>query len=121
MIGAFKKVIGKEGFLAFWKGNGTSVVHRFPYSAMNFAMFEYTKRFFITMLGENDGDVAYHQMGLIRFISGAVAGATATATCYPLDLVRTRLTTQVANTRQNYNGILHALYRIAKDEGFFGL
>lgn len=26
--------------LAFWKGNMTSVVHRFPYSGINFYAFE---------------------------------------------------------------------------------
>eukprot|EP00614_Pseudopedinella_elastica_P013392 CAMPEP_0172587800 /NCGR_PEP_ID=MMETSP1068-20121228/6810_1 /TAXON_ID=35684 /ORGANISM="Pseudopedinella elastica, Strain CCMP716" /LENGTH=114 /DNA_ID=CAMNT_0013382945 /DNA_START=9 /DNA_END=349 /DNA_ORIENTATION=- len=35
-----RKVLGKEGFLAFWKGNGTAVIHRFPYSAINFHVYE---------------------------------------------------------------------------------
>mmetsp|Transcript_15536 Transcript_15536/g.20164 ORF Transcript_15536/g.20164 Transcript_15536/m.20164 type:complete len:383 (+) Transcript_15536:43-1191(+) len=122
MIGAFRKVVGKEGFLAFWKGNGTSVVHRFPYSAINFTIFESSKLFLISLFGYKKLEVvASDKMGLIRFISGAIAGGTATATCYPLDLVRTRLTTQVAETPQHYNGIVHALVRIARDEGFRGL
>jgi hypothetical protein len=37
---AFMKVIEREGFLSFWKGNGVSVIHRFPYSAINFVCFE---------------------------------------------------------------------------------
>ena len=32
---------------------------------------------------------------LSRFIAGGVAGTTACIACYPLDLVRTRLTTQL--------------------------
>ena len=32
MVSGLRKIVGKEGFLAFWKGNMTSVVHRFPYS-----------------------------------------------------------------------------------------
>ena len=30
----------EEGFRAFWKGNLVSIIHRFPYSAINFAMYE---------------------------------------------------------------------------------
>jgi hypothetical protein len=28
LLAGLQKVVGKEGVLAFWKGNGTSVVHR---------------------------------------------------------------------------------------------
>ena len=38
---------------------------------------------------------------------------------YPLDLVRTRLAAQT--TVKHYNGLFHALYTIAKDEGVTGL
>ncbi|RLN57895.1 hypothetical protein BBJ29_005862 [Phytophthora kernoviae] len=41
--GAFTKVLKNEGALAFWKGNGASVLHRFPYSAVNFFTFEMVK------------------------------------------------------------------------------
>ncbi|CAM9853892.1 unnamed protein product, partial [Phaeothamnion confervicola] len=43
MIAGMRKVVQREGFFAFWKGNGTSVLHRFPYSAINFAVFERAK------------------------------------------------------------------------------
>lgn len=82
-------------------------------------------------------------------MAGAAAGGVATTFCYPLDLIRTRLTTQLSSvhvhpysiahtlnthqsafeiiiTHQNnqashYNGIMHALLRITKEEGIFGL
>jgi len=28
LLAGLQKVVGKEGVLAFWKGNGTSVMHR---------------------------------------------------------------------------------------------
>jgi hypothetical protein len=40
-----EQVVGKEGFLAFWKGNLTSVIHRFPYSAINFHCYESCVRY----------------------------------------------------------------------------
>ena len=33
-------ILKKEGLRAFWKGNLTSVIHRFPYSAINFTLYE---------------------------------------------------------------------------------
>jgi len=39
-----KKVVEREGVFAFWKGNGTSVLHRFPYSAINFYVYEKVSR-----------------------------------------------------------------------------
>lgn len=35
-IGIWKE----EGLKAFWKGNLTSIIHRFPYSAINFSVYE---------------------------------------------------------------------------------
>ena len=54
------------------------------------------------------------------FVSGAFAGATATVACYPIDLVRTRLATQL-NTDIRYTGIRHAVQRISAEEGMLGL
>ena len=81
-----KHVTRTEGFLAFWKGNLTSVLHRFPYSAINFATYESAKR---VMAG-----AGYEESGLTRLVCGAYAGGVACAAAYPLDLVRTRLVIQ---------------------------
>jgi len=40
ILDAGKKIISREGYPAFWKGNGTSCLHRFPYSAINFYVYE---------------------------------------------------------------------------------
>ncbi len=44
----------REGFLSFWKGNGVSVIHRFPYSAINFWCFENFQNTFSIMFGSKD-------------------------------------------------------------------
>ncbi|TYZ57044.1 hypothetical protein PybrP1_000012 [[Pythium] brassicae (nom. inval.)] len=116
VFGAFTKVLKNEGALAFWKGNGASVLHRFPYSAVNFFTFESVKTAII----------AYHHpifsenSWTTQFVSGAVAGATATIACYPIDLIRTRLATQL-NSDIRYHGIRHAAQRIRAEEGVRGL
>ena len=40
MIRTCRSIYKEEGLRAFWKGNLTSIIHRFPYSAINFSMFE---------------------------------------------------------------------------------
>ncbi|RHZ06328.1 hypothetical protein DYB26_010135, partial [Aphanomyces astaci] len=57
---------------------------------------------------------------LTRFVSGAVAAATSTTVCYPIDLIRTRLITQLDNNIR-YRGISHAFHRIRAEEGTRGL
>ena len=40
LLQAFQQVIRREGFKALWKGNGVTIVHRLPYSAVNFWAYE---------------------------------------------------------------------------------
>ncbi|KAG7396688.1 Hydrogenosomal carrier protein [Phytophthora boehmeriae] len=116
VTGAFTKVLKNEGALAFWKGNGASVLHRFPYSAVNFFTFEMVKNGIIAQNHPAFTDSSWMTM----FASGALAGATATVACYPIDLIRTRLATQL-NSDIRYTGIRHAVQRISAEEGFLGL
>jgi hypothetical protein len=81
---AFCISFGKKVYLALWKGNFTSVLHRFPYSAINFTVFEKSRDLVIDQFG-------YADSSLVRFGCGAVAGTVACVCCYPLDLLRTRL------------------------------
>jgi solute carrier family 25 phosphate transporter 23/24/25/41 len=37
---AFSQIIRQEGLKALWKGNGVTIVHRLPYSAVNFWAYE---------------------------------------------------------------------------------
>jgi hypothetical protein len=64
-------------------------LHRFPYSAINFAVFEAMNDYLARTTNQRDTPAN-------RFVSGAASGAAACFVCYPLDLVRTRLT--VANS-----------------------
>jgi len=112
-----------EGILSFWRGNFTSVLHRFPYSAINFGVYEKARAMMGTVVEETP---------LVRFCSGALAGGIATVACYPLDLIRTRLVVQspsdssAAKSSKNatiarYNSINHALKTVFLNEGTKGL
>mmetsp|Transcript_24540 Transcript_24540/g.22295 ORF Transcript_24540/g.22295 Transcript_24540/m.22295 type:complete len:351 (+) Transcript_24540:38-1090(+) len=129
LLSAMKRIISEEGFLAFWKGNLTSVLHRFPYSAINFSVFELTKELLLELSSKKEETLS------IRLISGAVGGGVACSVCYPLDLIRTRLTvdsrplhTTVKSNQQfsttpaiKQAGIVRTFADILRNEGFFGL
>lgn len=153
-----RKIVERGGMLSLWRGNMTSVLHRFPYSAINFYMYENT----LDLLSNNahrnsdcsdDDDVPETGRQLVRrvtklildddescdqqqqqavpikryedtsalhkFTAGAVAGVSAVTACYPLDLVRTRLTTELEG-REHYRGITDAFTKIYRSEGVAG-
>lgn len=142
--GGFEKIIERGGLTSLWKGNMTSVLHRFPYSAINFFVYENSldfitgihrrreektetasnlaRRFTHTFEeskrrrpSSSDDTLAIH-----KFIAGALAGTAAVVGCYPLDLIRTRLTTELEG-REHYRGIGDAFKKIYAEEGFLGL
>lgn len=39
----FQSIYRQEGIMSFWKGNLTAIIHRFPYSGVNFAMYDLMK------------------------------------------------------------------------------
>jgi hypothetical protein len=138
--GGLSKIVERGGIVSLWKGNGTSCLHRFPFSAINFFCYEGM----LDILNgpqrlsdeeedsssssssscnnnnnnnNNKGDVSTFS----RLVAGAVAGTTACVACYPLDLVRTRLTTQLDGQPAHYRGISDAFRKIVSSEGYIGL
>lgn len=180
LAGGVRKILERGGFLSMWRGNMTSVLHRFPYSAINFYVYENaldilsqqqrvreqeaeTQRQLVRRMthilhqedddengdhdaelnssNNNHGAVSYlqrtvHKMNtrssaatqrrsfedtpaLHKFTAGAVAGTIACTACYPLDLVRTRLTTELEGA-EHYRGIVDAFRKIYATEGLRG-
>ncbi|KAL8152736.1 hypothetical protein V2J09_010496 [Rumex salicifolius] len=88
------RIVNEEGFRAFWKGNMVTIIHRLPYSAVNFYAYEHFKKLLHSFPGlKNDGVYAGKSVAL-HFVSGGLAGITSAGATYPLDLVRTRLAAQ---------------------------
>jgi solute carrier family 25 phosphate transporter 23/24/25/41 len=156
-----RKIIDRGGFFSLWRGNATSVLHRFPYSAINFYVYEHTldalsvaastaaataaakprhemtetqgqlvRRMTRVLMSEEIEEEdkerrVYSRQeleetpALHKFLAGATAGSIACLGCYPLDLVRARLTTEMEGTR-HYNGMIDAFRKITKTEGLMG-
>lgn len=171
LAGGVRKIVERGGFFSLWRGNMTSVLHRFPYSAINFYVYENaldiltlsqqqreleeeveTQRQLMRRVTQilhydndnedddrdNDDHVAAvvpvrnqrrspsrHRRSfedtpaLHKFTAGALAGTVACTACYPLDLVRTRLTTELEGA-EHYRGIVDAFTKIFKAEGLAG-
>lgn len=96
-----------------------TIVHRLPYSGINFFVYE---RLMVALSagrpGRHRDDPSVTAVGN-RLLAGAAAGTLACAATYPLDLVRTRLAAQT--TRARYAGLRHALATIHGEEGVRGL
>ncbi|RVW49298.1 Mitochondrial substrate carrier family protein B [Vitis vinifera] len=128
------RIIGEEGFRAFWKGNLVTIAHRLPYSSVSFYAYERYKNILHLVPGlESHKRNTSADLG-VHFVAGGLAGLTAASATYPLDLVRTRLAAQDAflncllksSVLQMtkviyYRGIGHTLQTIVREEGIWGL
>ena len=140
--GGLSKIVERGGIISLWKGNGTSCLHRFPFSAINFFCYEGmldilngpqrlsdeeedSSSISSSNNNNNNNNNNNTNKGEVstfsRLVAGAVAGTTACVACYPLDLVRTRLTTQMDGHPAHYRGISDAFRKIISSEGYIGL
>ncbi|KAH8803080.1 mitochondrial thiamine pyrophosphate carrier 1 [Xylogone sp. PMI_703] len=105
-----KHILREEGLTGLWKGNVPAELMYVSYSAIQFATYRAVTLGLQKTIGENKIPVAAES-----FIAGASAGAVATATTYPLDLLRTRFAAQ-GNDRV-YKSLRASILDIARREG----
>lgn len=81
-------IIKNEGYCALWKGNVANCIRIYPNSAINFMVFNYSKK-----------NIEKYNIDekIKNLTSGTISGIAATTLTYPLDNARTRLTTQINN------------------------
>ncbi|KAF8388796.1 hypothetical protein HHK36_025476 [Tetracentron sinense] len=111
---SMKKLLKHESVQGFYKGNGASVLRIIPYAALHFMTYEQYRCWILNnypALGSGPS---------IDLLAGSAAGGTAVLFTYPLDLARTKLAYQVADTRGSFrNGLssFHSqpVYRGIKD------
>lgn len=112
--GAFstlRHIAREEGIRALWKGNIPAELLYVCYGGIQFTSYRA-----ITQLQE--GLPQRLPPSAESFVSGAGAGAFATAVTYPLDLLRTRFAAQ--GTNKVYAGLLSSIREIQRQEGFQG-
>jgi len=94
------------GCMAFFHGNGTNVVKITPESAIRFWVYS-SVRPLVCKDARNERPSE-------RLVAGALAGMAGQIVVYPLEVVKTRKAVSSVGT---YNGITHAIFKIARQEG----
>lgn len=105
-----------EGFFGFFRGNSATVARIMPYAAVQYYAFELYHRTLSDHVFHSDSPNP-----LKRFIAGALAGTSSVLITYPIDLARTVLAVQVANSPTAKPlprlGVFSTLYAVVQEQG----
>ena len=105
MTECLSTIYEKEGLKGLWRGNYVNVMRIAPQGAIGFFAKDYFKQLFA-----GKGKSATPLQTLAASMSSGIVTQTTT---YPLDVIRTRLTT----TPGIYNGVVDGFQKIIKQEG----
>ncbi|KAL3761563.1 hypothetical protein ACHAW5_010732 [Stephanodiscus triporus] len=125
----YSSIIRNEGILGLWAGNGANLLRVFPSKSIIFSTNDmYRARLGTLYHGGSYDDWLTSGKRLpwsMSFLSGGMAGMTATAITYPLDLARGRIAGKVACARsggvKHYRGIINTVLVTAREEGAMAL
>jgi len=107
-------IVKEEGIVGLWRGTVPAVLLWMPYTAVQFTVLDQ----FSKWAAKDERLSKWDQTGR-AFVGGAVAGAAATLTSYPLDLIRTNMAVQ--GTPKVYNTLFDCARGIVAQRGVKGL
>ncbi|KAJ1411812.1 Mitochondrial substrate/solute carrier [Sesbania bispinosa] len=105
-------IIRKGGFSSLYAGWGAVLCRNIPHSIVKFYTYESLKQAMPSNIQSNTFQT---------LVCGGLAGSTAALFTTPFDVIKTRLQTQIPGSMNQYDSVLHALYKISKSEGLKGL
>ena len=119
-----RSIIQNEGILGLWSGNGANLLRVFPSKSIVFSSNDLYGRWLGSLYhtwyseGENNKENGALPWSL-SFLAGGMAGMTASAATYPLDLARGRITGKLASStgKKHYKGIINTVAITAREEG----
>ncbi|PIA18867.1 mitochondrial carrier [Coemansia reversa NRRL 1564] len=111
VVACVRQIMQKEGLRGFFKGNLSAEYLYLTYGATQFLVFGAVESWL-----ERTGGLPKQARS---FVGGALAGAVATSTTYPFDLLRTRFIAQQLSSRVN-TSIIGAFRHIHHEEGLRG-
>ncbi|KAL6602956.1 hypothetical protein ACP70R_043317 [Stipagrostis hirtigluma subsp. patula] len=115
-IGALSRDIWMhEGPRAFYRGLVPSLLGIVPYAGIDLAVYETLKDVSKTYILKDSDPGPLVQLGC-----GTVSGALGATCVYPLQVIRTRLQAQQANSEAAYRGMSDVFWRTLQHEGISG-
>ena len=106
-----RSIFNEGGVMGLWKGNTPAVIRVAPYMSCTFLAYEEYKSMLSSLRDYPN---------LQNLVAGSLGGITAVCLTYPLDVVRARLAMQNEGLLKGkpYKGMIDALRKIPKEEGF---
>ncbi|XP_014873893.1 calcium-binding mitochondrial carrier protein SCaMC-1-like isoform X1 [Poecilia latipinna] len=117
MFDCAKKILRKEGVIAFYKGYIPNLIGIIPYAGIDLAVYETLKN---TWLSHHTKDSANPGV-LVLLGCGTISCTCGQLASYPLALIRTRMQAQASLDVSDQPSMSSLLRTIVAKDGFFGL
>jgi Mitochondrial carrier protein len=122
-------IVTNEGFSALWKGNLATMLRVFPYSGIQFMVFDRLKVRYLSQHNESDinmitpvaSDRKYGLTAKESLIAGMMAGTVSVIFTYPLDLARAQLAVLRKHKHAHNRGFLELMADNYRHRGVAGL
>ncbi|EAS00401.1 carrier protein (macronuclear) [Tetrahymena thermophila SB210] len=119
-LSAIRRIYSEQGFLSFWRGNGTNIYRVIPTNMIKFATFIHFKEEIFPK-----GEYRYSGLDLIsrHFLCGMSSVFFIQMFCYPYDVIRTRQIcdqTKAFETRM-YGGTWDTMRKLLRTEKYKSL
>ncbi|KAL6073933.1 Mitochondrial carrier [Balamuthia mandrillaris] len=115
----FRDIWKNGGLRGFFRGNLVNILKSSPESAVKFAVFERSKQWFSLYSSQNGTSSSSKKESTLAgwqlFVAGGVGGIAAHASCYPLEVIKTRLCGAPDGT---YRGAGDVIRKIMAHEGY---
>lgn len=121
VVSLYRAIIRNEGVIGLWAGNGANLLRIFPAKAVVFSTNDMFQGMFRKLSHTPDTEKLHHTHA---FLSGGLAGVSASLATYPLDFARGRISGKMATSpgsKKVYKGIIHTMVLTMRDEGFLAL
>ncbi|KAJ8535964.1 hypothetical protein K7X08_034365 [Anisodus acutangulus] len=111
-IDVTRRIFRREGWIGIHRGLTVTVLRDAHSHGLYFWVYEYTKEQLHPGCRKN-GQESFQTM----LVAGGLAGAVSWISCYPLDVVKTRLQAQSQSKSAKYSGIVDCFRRSVREEG----
>lgn len=106
------KILEKDGVLGLYAGYSATLLRNLPAGVLSYSSFEYLKAAVLIKKNKSNLDPVE------SVFCGALAGAISASLTTPLDVVKTRLMTQIHG--EIYGGVIVTVKQILMEEGWVG-